>query len=91
MEMLSHSMQSVYIDEYWALKEYLRRVKEKYWDEEQDWGYKHVIELEKEISCEFSAGAEEEENVYKYDDDNVDLDQIFEVESYSDTSSDSDK
>ena len=41
------------------MKEYLWCVKEKYWDEEQDWGDKQVIELEKEMDCEFSAGAEE--------------------------------
>ena len=45
--MLSHKMQSVYIDEDLVVKEYLRGVKEKNQDKEQAWGDKQVIEIEK--------------------------------------------
>ena len=88
--MFSHNMKLVYIGEDWVVKEYLRHVKEKYWEEGQAWGDKQYIEIEKEISHEFSAGAADEENVNKSDDDDVDDEQIVEVEGDSDSSSDSD-
>ena len=65
-------------------------MKEKDWNEEQAWWGKQVIEIEKEIAREFSAGEAEEENVEKYDDDDVDDEQIVEAESDSDSSSDID-
>ena len=64
-------------------------MKEKVWGKEHTWGDKQVVELEKEIASDFSAGTAEEENLDKSYNDDVDAEQIVEVESYSYSSSDS--